>query len=631
MKESIRNPLEPAIPDPVEALALDLQQALHYGERLELAGKHSEAEQFYRGLLQRHPRHAPLLHSLALLLRERGELGEAELLLRRAKAAAPEDAALRNSLGAVLQAAGKPAEAEAAYRGALALAGGVAELHYNLGTLLEEQGRNPEALAEYQAAVALEPRYARAWTRIGAIRLQQGAAAEALADLDRAVAASPRYFDAHYYRGGVLSSLGRHEEALQALHSADQLRPGSIEAVLATANALRDAGQFEQALSAYWHLLELQPERLETHQELNRLAWSTGYHELYLRSYAYARQRLGPSPELLLSEAGFRLRRNEYGAAEELLWPARRLAPQNGEIMGLLGQALAGQKKYEEAYALYTGAIAAEPAAMQHRYLMAFALLQDGQPGEALDLLEQARGIAPLDQLVLAGQALAYRELGDSRYHELFNPAAYIKSYDLPPPSGFADAAAYNRALAQELDALHTRQVEPVDQTLRGGTQTPGYLFASATPLLRELVGSVRAAVSDYIRGLPQNPAHPMSRQPGGGAEVDFAGSWSCRLASRGYHSNHVHPMGWISSAYYVRLPQGMDDAQQRQGWLKFGESNLALGERDRPDRYVEPRVGRLVLFPSFFWHGTVPFSDGGDRLSIAFDAVPNGASGGAA
>jgi len=37
----------------------------------------------------------------------------------------------------------------------------------------------------------------------------------------------------------------------------------------------------------------------------------------------------------------------------------------------------------------------------------------------------------------------------------------------------------------------------------------------------------------------------------------------------------------------------------------------------------VKPKPGMLVLFPSYFWHGTVPFEDGGRRLTAAFDVVP--------
>jgi hypothetical protein len=58
-------------------------------------------------------------------------------------------------------------------------------------------------------------------------------------------------------------------------------------------------------------------------------------------------------------------------------------------------------------------------------------------------------------------------------------------------------------------------------------------------------------------------------------------------------------------------------------GWLKFGESNLGLGGDDRPERFVKPVVGQLVLFPSYMWHGTVPFQSAADRLTIAFDVVP--------
>jgi hypothetical protein len=30
-----------------------------------------------------------------------------------------------------------------------------------------------------------------------------------------------------------------------------------------------------------------------------------------------------------------------------------------------------------------------------------------------------------------------------------------------------------------------------------------------------------------------------------------------------------------------------------------------------------------LVLFPSYFWHGTIPFQSPQPRLTVAFDAVP--------
>jgi hypothetical protein len=39
--------------------------------------------------------------------------------------------------------------------------------------------------------------------------------------------------------------------------------------------------------------------------------------------------------------------------------------------------------------------------------------------------------------------------------------------------------------------------------------------------------------------------------------------------------------------------------------------------------RAIQPVTGRLVLFPSYMWHGTVPFHDKSARTTIAFDVVP--------
>ena len=41
------------------------------------------------------------------------------------------------------------------------------------------------------------------------------------------------------------------------------------------------------------------------------------------------------------------------------------------------------------------------------------------------------------------------------------------------------------------------------------------------------------------------------------------------------------------------------------------------------PTYKVRPEEGLLVLFPSYFYHRTIPFDDPGTRISIAFDVVP--------
>jgi hypothetical protein len=98
-------------------------------------------------------------------------------------------------------------------------------------------------------------------------------------------------------------------------------------------------------------------------------------------------------------------------------------------------------------------------------------------------------------------------------------------------------------------------------------------------------------------------------------------GIWSVQLHANGYHTNHVHPEGWLSSACYIDLPPAIE--HDRQGWLKFGEPGVVTRPPLPPEHFVRPAPGLLALFPSHMWHGTVPFGGEGTRLTIAFDVVP--------
>ena len=94
------------------------------------------------------------------------------------------------------------------------------------------------------------------------------------------------------------------------------------------------------------------------------------------------------------------------------------------------------------------------------------------------------------------------------------------------------------------------------------------------------------------------------------------------QLAPNGYHAPHVHPEGWLSSACYIDLP-AVVDAGGREGWIGFGAPPFACAVPTPPEYFEKPEPGKLVLFPSYMWHGTVPFTGDETRLTIAFDVVP--------
>ena len=95
------------------------------------------------------------------------------------------------------------------------------------------------------------------------------------------------------------------------------------------------------------------------------------------------------------------------------------------------------------------------------------------------------------------------------------------------------------------------------------------------------------------------------------------------RLTEGGYHTAHFHPNGILSSACYIAVPEEtVADASDKAGWLGLGRPPPELGVDLEPLASFEPRPGRLVLFPSFLFHGTRRVT-GGERLTVAFDLVP--------
>ena len=123
----------------------------------------------------------------------------------------------------------------------------------------------------------------------------------------------------------------------------------------------------------------------------------------------------------------------------------------------------------------------------------------------------------------------------------------------LVPPAEFADIGAFNEAFGRELESLHHASRHPLAQSLRGGSQTSRNLPAD-NPLVADFFAMIDAPIRDYIAQLRgAERTHPSIDARRRGYRV--AGSWSVRLEPGGFHINHVHPQGWLSSAYYVALP----------------------------------------------------------------------------
>jgi uncharacterized protein (TIGR02466 family) len=602
---------------------LQLAQAcLQRGLAQQQAGDLAMAAQAYQEALRLVPDHPTALQLLGLVARREGNLPQAEALMRRSLAREPRQPHVWNNLGNVLEDSGQLQPALDCVDQALALEPNYADAHYNRARLL--QGLNQTqaaalALARMQAlAAAPTPSVLQLQALIEA---DLGRLDDALVTMQQALQMAPKAAALHHDHATLLQRAGRHVDALAAHQQAQALGLDVADAHYNHGNTLQSLGRQEEAMAAYRRALERQPGHALALYDLARLRWRRADPDFdeELRDAAAADTGSTAATSLraqLLLQAG----RTQDAAAAFADAMAR--APNQAGLHSGLARCLARSGDMHRALREHARAAALAPEDATVLACRVAALLQALQPDAASAAVQSALLKWPQDPYLLALQGLVWRLQGDPREAWLNDHDHLIGVIDLPPPESFDTMEAFNAALGAELAHLHRDRAPPLDQTLRHGTQTLGQLFGQGLPMVDALKTQIEKAINGYLAGLRHDSGHPFLARRS--SLWRFTDSWSSRLGPGGFHTNHVHPHGWLSSAYYVQVPPVVADPQQRQGWLQFGAPDFDLGLATPAQRLVQPKAGRLVLFPSMLWHGTMPFNDHEPRVTIAFDVVPS-------
>jgi hypothetical protein len=268
-------------------------------------------------------------------------------------------------------------------------------------------------------------------------------------------------------------------------------------------------------------------------------------------------------------------------------------------------------------------AVAAAPDDINAAIALCQAQLAAGEAKAAAETAIGLRQCWPANQHGIALQATAWRMLGLEAYRDLFDYDRFVRGYRLKTPPGWRSLAAYIADLTEAVARTHRFRGHPLGQSIRFGTQGELSPSGAADPAIAAFFPTVRKAVAQYISELGPG-ADPLRGRIASG--FDFNGAWSVRMGSGGYHANHVHPLGWISSACHLVVPPGVD--QGHDGWLGFGEPGIPTAPSLAAEHHVKPEPGVLVLFPSYMWHGTAPFHGEGVRLTAAFDVIPGDGTG---
>ena len=398
------------------------------------------------------------------------------------------------------------------------------------------------------------------------------------------------------------------DPAAELFARAAALAPGNLDIVRNQALALISEGHADTARGLLETRLAQQPGWLDGHKALATLNWTSGDRTAFSDHLAPACRAQPQNAELWL--AWFR------NLAQARDWPAAGAVLDEAEwhlgttpaiqVSRLFVAVESGAREAAaliEATARFRGDVSSL-CRIRHA-------LRQGDPARA-EAEAWPLTAGPSAMLYWPYLSLAWRLLGDDRAQWLDQPERLIQTFDC----GWS--AAELTELAEVLRGLHTTAAPYLEQSVRGGTQTDrSVLLRREAPLQR-----VKARLLELIRGYvgalpPHDPAHPLLSAPRGALLIE--GSWSVRLVQQGYNVPHTHAMGWLSTAFYVALPNPAQLGAPPAGHIAFGQPPAELNLPLAPYRTIAPVLGRLAVFPSTMWHATVPFEQG-ERLVIAFD-----------
>ena len=331
--------------------------------------------------------------------------------------------------------------------------------------------------------------------------------------------------------------------------------------------------------------------------------------------------KLQPShPDALSSLAMVESENKRFDISIDLLQRAIQIVDNNAGYHMNLGSVFGEIGNLEDAAINYQRAIELAPDYPDPYYNLGNLYLKAGQAKAGIAIFDRCIAATGRDFHALAYKAHALFDAGEIHESEfLLNHESFVKRYSFEPPPGYESIEALNQALAHHV-STHQSLQHNVRATM-GGDHT-GELLSDPKGPMSEMEEIINNAVAWYKKQLPDLFNHPFLLSEPTAWRLT---AWGVVLRNKGHERPHIHPNGWLSGVLYVQLPKIISDPEaQPKGWLEFGRPTKDLHVTTGPKTQAyQPQYGNIILFPSYFYHGTIPSESREKRICISFDAQP--------
>jgi len=450
-----------------------------------------------------------------------------------------------------------------------------------------QRGDLKGAIDLLQGALRIRPNSVPALNGLAMLSLRAGRLDAAGAACQRCLAVEPKNVVAFYNLGQIADAAGRPADAAAAYRRALELNPLFIAALVPLAFAMQKLGRLDEAAATYRCV------------------------PVGDRSEFIAQFNLG----VLLQGQG------QLAEAAAAFTRAIEINPADAAPRFQLGTVFYGMRRFDEAVDAYRRLLEQKPDMAGAHGNLAKALWALGDAAGALAACDEGLRQQPGDTAVIAFKAILLQETGDrDGARTLVDFDRLLKSARLAPPAGFGSLAEFNAALARFALQHPTLVYEPHHHATKSGRHTGELMNQPQGPMVA-FAQAIGDAVLQYLQELPPDPTHPFAaRRP---ARWRLS-AWAIVMEGQGYQSPHIHPQAWLSGVYYASVPPDITAGADQAGWIEFGEPLADYRFTKRPDLHlIRPEEGLALLFPSYFYHRTLPFRSNGTRISLAFDVVP--------
>jgi len=373
----------------------------------------------------------------------------------------------------------------------------------------------------------------------------------------------------------TLISEGNFSEVTNRYKKIVEIDPNNYKAYNNLGNALKELGKLKEAATSYRQAIKIKSDYTKAHFNLGNI----------LNDFGKFKEAI---PSLLL---------------------ALKINPNYSEAHNCLAISYKKLKKFEQAITHYKKANTSESRA---QILQCLYVLK--KTNEYIKYLSKLCRDDPKNIKVASISTFVSNQLNlDNIYPFCKNPLKFIFFKNIK--SNFIPFKKFINSLINECSNL-TSVWE--SRTTKKGFQSKGNLFNLQALSILNLKKIILETINEYKIKYKTKPDGFITQWPN---KFSLLGAYN-RLLKHGYQQPHIHPAGWLSGCFYLKMPKPLKKSEGAINFSLHGY-DYPIVNSDIPSYQYSPVEGDLILFPSSLFHKTIPFSSNDERHVIAFDTIP--------